>query len=783
VPAVPLLPCVAIAFNVVLILQLQPMTWIRFSIWLVIGLLIYFTYGINQSNENPDRQREASEKVPLASAMKLPESPGMEGEGPTIVQKAVQTDSPRCQAYPPPPAQTDSSVTHQGDLAEFLSRAELLNAKFDSSGGPGSGSLRLLSQEEAVAGRIGGGAGVLAKAARERRRLAAEELRNQLRIPRRPAWSPGVTSPAELESLERESFLRWREAMALLEAKDGVAMTPYEKNLDFWRQLWRVLERSQAVVQIVDARDPLFFYSPDLDAYAKECGCQTAVLLNKCDLLTPIQLTAWRQYFQTAGTRALFFSAKPAGSEADEDAQDVAQAEADEAAAIHVNESMPKVLAPDGLAEALADLAAEASLASSSSATGVPVVGLVGYPNVGKSSSINALLRAKKVPESATPGRTKHLQTLPLGDRLVLCDCPGLVMPQFVGTSADLDSVTGRRKALVYCQAPPGLQQIDGVDFNSRPSELSIKTATMSMTAAAGEDREDAASVAAASLTDFDKQFFAEASKSELRDRRAKKPSFITPGGSRLSDLDDDDLVETLRSTAGALASRGGRNKKASSPDDRQKKKGGKEDSGRVGVLFKLTVCQHFMLLFAMLAFGFVAMLLFMPNPIDPVAYQLPPQPPAVGPLAANDRLAAARKLLVGAVRGPESFVFVGEHLFTGTLDGRIVRVHLASEQPELWVRFGPANCSLQKSFSPIRCGRPLGLRRHPSNRSRLLVADAYLGLIDVNLDKRQFQSIIDRSNPIGVTFFDDLDITPDGELVFISEASTRYPLHQLMHQ
>ncbi|PAA52847.1 hypothetical protein BOX15_Mlig031700g3 [Macrostomum lignano] len=502
---------------------------------------------------------------------------------------------------PPPPAQTDSSVTHQGDLAEFLSRAELLNAKFDSSGGPGSGSLRLLSQEEAVAGRIGGGAGVLAKAARERRRLAAEELRNQLRIPRRPAWSPGVTSPAELESLERESFLRWREAMALLEAKDGVAMTPYEKNLDFWRQLWRVLERSQAVVQIVDARDPLFFYSPDLDAYAKECGCQTAVLLNKCDLLTPIQLTAWRQYFQTAGTWALFFSAKPAGSEADEDAQDVAQAEADEAAAIHVNESMPKVLTPDGLAEALADLTAEASLASSSSATGVPVVGLVGYPNVGKSSSINALLRAKKVPESATPGRTKHLQTLPLGDRLVLCDCPGLVMPQFVGTSADLvvhgvlpidnmrdclgpvqllcdridrqalaevyglrlpeppepltaaglltayaelhgyttghgvphldraareilkDSVTGRRKALVYCQAPPGLQQIDGVDFNSRPSELSIKTATMSMTAAAGEDREDAASVAAASLTDFDKQFFAEKT-ADVRFRATGRP-------------------------------------------------------------------------------------------------------------------------------------------------------------------------------------------------------------------------------------------------------------------
>jgi len=34
----------------------------------------------------------------------------------------------------------------------------------------------------------------------------------------------------------------------------------------------------------------------------------------------------------------------------------------------------------------------------------------VGYPNVGKSSTINAILQTKKVPVSATPGRTKHFQ-------------------------------------------------------------------------------------------------------------------------------------------------------------------------------------------------------------------------------------------------------------------------------------------------------------------------------------------------------------------------------------
>jgi ribosome biogenesis GTPase A len=65
------------------------------------------------------------------------------------------------------------------------------------------------------------------------------------------------------------------------------------------------------------------------------------------------------------------------------------------------------------------------------------VVGLVGYPNVGKSSTINALIGEKKVSVSSTPGKTKHFQTIHLSD-IVLCDCPGLVFPQFATTKADL---------------------------------------------------------------------------------------------------------------------------------------------------------------------------------------------------------------------------------------------------------------------------------------------------------------------------------------------------------
>jgi large subunit GTPase 1 len=66
------------------------------------------------------------------------------------------------------------------------------------------------------------------------------------------------------------------------------------------------------------------------------------------------------------------------------------------------------------------------------------VVGLVGYPNVGKSSTINAMLGEKKVSVSSTPGKTKHFQTIHLSETMVLCDCPGLVFPQFTTTHADL---------------------------------------------------------------------------------------------------------------------------------------------------------------------------------------------------------------------------------------------------------------------------------------------------------------------------------------------------------
>lgn len=59
-------------------------------------------------------------------------------------------------------------------------------------------------------------------------------------------------------------------------------------------------------------------------------------------------------------------------------------------------------------------------------------VGCVGFPNVGKSSLMNALTGRKVVGVSPTPGKTKHFQTIFLTHNVRLCDCPGLVFPSSV---------------------------------------------------------------------------------------------------------------------------------------------------------------------------------------------------------------------------------------------------------------------------------------------------------------------------------------------------------------
>ena len=151
------------------------------------------------------------------------------------------------------------------------------------------------------------------------------ENKQRLRVPRRPPWTKSI-SQAQLERQEKDAFLQWRRDLAeyafsisrhtccvdhpssrrffRLQDKEKFLLTPFERNLEVWRQLWRVIERSHLVVQIVDARNPLKFRCEDLEAYVKDVEGQegqqgtgrgkrrSLLLINKADLLTPKQRCA-----------------------------------------------------------------------------------------------------------------------------------------------------------------------------------------------------------------------------------------------------------------------------------------------------------------------------------------------------------------------------------------------------------------------------------------------------------------------------------------------------------
>jgi len=361
--------------------------------------------------------------------------------------------------------QSGKSVLEQSSLDDFLETAALAQRNFDALRGE---AYVMQGDVQVVAEKI---------TSTRDAEAAAHSRRVLVPVPRRPAWDKGTTAE-ELGVSEGQAFVQWRRDLAALEEDEGLVMTPYEKNLDFWRQLWRCLERSDLVVQILDARDPDFYRSRDLERYVSEFGSKKFLLLvNKSDYLTPDLHAKWSAYFAEQGIEALFFSAmselrrqQDSGSEVrwkpdeTQESEDEDESEEDEGGEVtvipeeeeeHGTAESTDVPVPDSDEDFMCDCeqllreirtrlctAGEAEAAESSTTVQDErkrIVGFVGYPNVGKSTVINALWGSKKVSMSRTPGKTKHLQTLDLpGTDITLCDCPGLVFPSVAASKAHL---------------------------------------------------------------------------------------------------------------------------------------------------------------------------------------------------------------------------------------------------------------------------------------------------------------------------------------------------------
>ncbi|KAL0650989.1 hypothetical protein Bca4012_093680 [Brassica carinata] len=271
--------------------------------------------------------------------------------------------------------------------------------------------------------------------------IAAEEWREQqkieealhassLQVPRRhvPPWTPEM-SVEELDANEKQAFLNWRRML---------------------------------IVMVVDARDPLFYRCPDLEAYAREIDehKKMMLLVNKADLLPPEVRAKWAEYFRRNDILFVFWSAIAATAVLEGKVLKEQWRKADN----FQNTDDPEVVIY-GRDELLARLQSEAQEIVRARNSRAPVdetqrenavVGFVGYPNVGKSSTINALVGQKRTGVTSTPGKTKHFQTLIISEELMLCDCPGLVFPSFSSSRYEMitcgvlpiDRMTEHREAI-----------------------------------------------------------------------------------------------------------------------------------------------------------------------------------------------------------------------------------------------------------------------------------------------------------------------------------------------
>jgi sugar lactone lactonase YvrE len=148
-----------------------------------------------------------------------------------------------------------------------------------------------------------------------------------------------------------------------------------------------------------------------------------------------------------------------------------------------------------------------------------------------------------------------------------------------------------------------------------------------------------------------------------------------------------------------------------------------------------------------------------------PLSYTLPDPPP----LEVNDLLTEAERLHENVVHGPEQIVHHNGVLYTGTADGRIVRI--SNGKLKTVVILGD-ECG--HHHHATTCSRPLGLAFDPEGF--LLVCDPNIGLHRVNVQTGESKVILPASTELNgrkISFLNSVDVGQDGAIYLSDTAAS----------